>query len=445
MDNELREKVIECVDEEILIDLLKGMLRIPSFQGEETDLAKYIANWMEKRGIEVELQEVEEDRLQPIGRLRGTGKGPVLVYNGHIDIDAIFEGSKKNPFEPFILEIDGERRVYCQGLTNMKGGVAAFLVAGDSIKRASAKHKIELKGDLILTPVVGETHGGMGTNHLLTTYFPKHGIWPDMAVVTEPSGHKLITSHVGNVGIQINVYGESDHVSRKEQTVDALPKMIKVVKAIEEKFKFTYEHDPNFPEGPKFLISTMVCGRRRIMMKAPKHYFDLRSGAFNADQGIIVVDTRTVCGQTPKSVKADFEKVLIDLKKEDPQLDYEIKTPVDKKFETHRIHGLYYDVPTKEDVVQTLRQAFKHVWGKEPDVIGNDIPPKYPYNDVGYFWEAGIPGVMHGPGREQKEIPKTFSDMLHGSPPKYITLEEIIGCTKVLTLTALDVLTRTSK
>ena len=84
--NSLREMVLECVDEFTLIELLKGILRFPSFPGEETECAEYIAYWMEERGFDTELMEVEEGRFQPVGRLRGTGEGPVLVFNGHMDI-----------------------------------------------------------------------------------------------------------------------------------------------------------------------------------------------------------------------------------------------------------------------------------------------------------------------------------------------------------------------
>lgn len=443
----LKEKVLKCVDECILVELLIGILRIPSFPAEETEVAKYIAKWMEKRGIEVEMQEVENGRLQAIGRIRGTGEGPVLVYNGHTDIDAQFEGPKENPFEPMILEIDGERRVYAQGLYNMKGGVACLLVAGDAIKRAATKYGIELKGDLILATTVGETQGGIGTWHLLRTYFPKHGIWPDMAVITEPQGHRITTVHAGNVGIQINVYGESWKIG-KEKGVDALEKMLKVIEVLKKDLKFTYKPVSYYPEGPKFLISTIVGGRRRVMMKAPGHYFDLRSGAYSCDQCTIVIDVRFIHGMTPDGIKEDFEKVLRKLKEKDPELDYEIKMPVDKKFETHRVFAWPLDVPTDEYVVEAVRRAYNYVWGKDPSPIGTAIPAMYGYEDCGHFWKAGIPAGSYGPLREQKPLPEPYADMFHRRPPQasgYFTVEELIGVSKVLTLTALDILTKTKE
>lgn len=447
-NDELKENVLKCVDEHILLGLLKGILRIPSFPAEETEVAKYITEWMEKRGIEVDMQEVEDGRFQAIGRIRGTGEGPVLVYNGHTDIDAQFEGPKENPFEPIILEIDGERRIYGQGLYNMKGGVACLLVAGDAIKRAAIEYGIKLKGELILATTVGETQGGTGTWHLLRTYFPKHGIWPDMAVIAEPQGHRITTVHAGNVGIQINVYGESWKIGAKEKGVDALEKMLKVIEALKKDFKFTYRPVPYYPEGPKFLISTIVGGRRRVMMKAPGHYFDLRSGCYSCDQCTIVIDVRFIHGMAPDGIREDFERVLRKLKEKDPELDYEVKTPVDKKFETHRLPAWPLDVPTTEYMVQAIKQAYNYVWGKDPSPIGTAIPAMYGYEDCGHFWKAGIPACSHGPLREQKTLPEPYADMFHRRPSyarSYITLEELLRVSKVYTLTALDILTKTKK
>jgi acetylornithine deacetylase len=441
---EAKEKVLECVDETDLIELAKGMLSIPSFQTEETCVAEYLGKWMSERGFDVEMQEVEEGRFQPVGRLKGSGGGPVLVFNGHMDIDAYFEGLIADPFKPVLLEIDGEKRLFGQGLFNMKGGVTCFLIAGDAIKRAVTKHGLKLKGDLILSPVVGETQGGIGTRHLLRTYFPKHGIWPDAALVAEPYGHTVCTVNAGNVGIQINVYGETQHISRMEKSADALEMMIKVIEAL-KKIEFTYEPREDVPGLPRMLISTIVGGRRRILMESPGYYFDLRSGAFACDQCTIVIDVRTIVGQTPESVREDFEKVLKKVKEKNPELEYEMRIPVDKKFETHRYTVIPLDVPVDEYIVQSTRQAYKYVWGKEP-LVGAVVPSSYAYNDTAHFWEAGIPCCLHGTALGGKELPEQYKGMFHkkkGSLPNYITIDEMVGVAKVFALTALDILTKT--
>ena len=55
-----------------------------------------------EHGLETELHEVEDGRYQTIGRLRGSGGGPNLLYDGHLDIDPLPHGWKRNPFQPTV-------------------------------------------------------------------------------------------------------------------------------------------------------------------------------------------------------------------------------------------------------------------------------------------------------------------------------------------------------
>jgi acetylornithine deacetylase len=60
---------------------------------------------------------VEPGRFQTIGILRGSGGGKSLMLNGHIDIDPIVMGWRR---DPWASEIDGDR-LYGGGIRNMKG------------------------------------------------------------------------------------------------------------------------------------------------------------------------------------------------------------------------------------------------------------------------------------------------------------------------------------
>ena len=109
---------------------------------------------MRDNGFETEMVEVEADRLQPVARLKGEGGGGLLIYNGPMDTDIIYLGLK-DPLTPRIKR----RRLYGHGSCNLKGGVAAMVEAAIAIKKSG----IKLKGDLIVTSVVGEFQGGVST------------------------------------------------------------------------------------------------------------------------------------------------------------------------------------------------------------------------------------------------------------------------------------------
>ena len=130
-----------------MVELAKDMVRIPSFKEEETSMAHFLADYFGKNGYEVKLQEVEPGRFQTIATLRGTGGGKSLMFKGHIDIDPISYGWKREPWEP---SVEGDR-LYGGGIRNMKGGVATMIEAAEMIRRSGQR----LKGDIVVACVVG--------------------------------------------------------------------------------------------------------------------------------------------------------------------------------------------------------------------------------------------------------------------------------------------------
>ena len=103
-------------------------------------------------------------------------------------------------------------KVFGLGASNMKSGVAAFMVAGKALKQSG----IELKGDCILAAVAGEISRtpigpyqsgsyrgeGTGTRHLLT-----HGTQTDYAICADRSGHSIVWAQNGVAQIRINTLG----------------------------------------------------------------------------------------------------------------------------------------------------------------------------------------------------------------------------------------------
>ena len=143
------------------------------------------------------------------------------MLNGHIDIDPIPSGVSADPWTP---AVKGDV-LWGAGLGNMKGGLAAMVMAAVALKRVG----VPLRGDVVIACVVGELQGGPGTVHFL-----KSGLRTDFAIVGEPSGASFIrTKHAGVVQLAIHVLGRSTHISVKEEGVNAIVKMAKVVEMVE--------------------------------------------------------------------------------------------------------------------------------------------------------------------------------------------------------------------
>src|SRR5512141_2696977 len=95
---------------------------VPGSPG-EAEIAHYIAHWLERAGLEVELVESASGRPNVVGIARGTGGGRTLLLNGHMDTVGVT--GMPHPHEPVIK--DG--RLYGRGAYDMKGGLAACMIA----------------------------------------------------------------------------------------------------------------------------------------------------------------------------------------------------------------------------------------------------------------------------------------------------------------------------
>ena len=151
------QDILGRVDTAYCLDFLSRMVQHKSYsqtEGERT-LAAWMAEQMRGLGLEVELTPVEADRVNAIGRLRGSGGGKSLMFNGHIDTNPVTEGWTVDPWGG---KVD-DKFIYGIGVSNMKSGDAAYFCAVKTLIDAGVK----LKGDVILTFVVGELQGGVGT------------------------------------------------------------------------------------------------------------------------------------------------------------------------------------------------------------------------------------------------------------------------------------------
>jgi acetylornithine deacetylase len=401
--------VLSSIDWEAMLSLAQEPIKIPSFKTEETKVARYLSDYFRQRGYEVQLQEVEPGRLQTIAVLKGSGGGQSLMFNGHIDIDPLAFGWKRDPWIP---QVEGDR-LYGAGIRNMKGGVAAMIEAAEAISRSGLK----LKGDLVLACVVGELQGGVGT-----TYLCRHGPLTDMAVVPEPNGaENILTVHAGVAEMAIHTIGLSRHISRMEDAVDAIAMMCKVIPALKE-VQFTYTPRPDLPGLPRLNIGVIIGGRGR------NH--DLRGPNFTCDFCTILVDVRFLPGMTSASVKADIAGVLEALKEEHPSFQYEIELPPPASYKVNTVIMEPFELPKDAAILQTVLRQYRHVTGREPAAVGVVLPGSYTGNDTCHLWRAGVPCLLYGPGGGSESA---------SVPDEYTRISDMEQVARVLALTALEV------
>jgi acetylornithine deacetylase len=404
------QRVIAQVDQQAIINLASDLIRIPSFKPDETPVAEFLAEFFRDRGYDVDLQEVEPGRFQTIATLSGTGGGKSLMLNGHTDINSLGRRWNRDPWTP---SVEGDR-LYGHGVQNMKGGLASAIMAAEAVRLSG----VELKGDLVVACVLGETQGGEGIYHLMQS-----GFRTDMAVVAEPFGiGNVVTVHAGIVHMAIHTFGVTGHLRDTEGPVNAIFKMIKVIEALDT-VDFTHEPRADLPLLPRLNVGSIIggIGSDYVLVEPP----------YVPDICTIMVDVHFVPGQSVDSIVSDIRRALDPLVDTDTQLKYEIEIPPPEFFRgSRRLVMDPLDVPTDEYIVQAVARSHELVTGNPPKVIGAVLPNSYSADDTCHLWNAGIPCLIYGPssvyGTEDED-------------DAYAIISEMVDCTKVLAVPALEI------
>ena len=176
----------------------------------EREAAQAVAEWCERRGFEVTI--VGDERPSVIARRRAThAGGRSLLLNGHLDTVGV--AGMTAPFEP---RVEGGR-LYGRGAFDMKGAVAACLVAA-----------AEIDADVVVTAVADEELASVGTVAVLER------VRADAAIVAEPTDLQVAVAHRGFVGFEIETAGIAAHGSMPQLGDDAIRKIGPVLVALDE-------------------------------------------------------------------------------------------------------------------------------------------------------------------------------------------------------------------
>jgi acetylornithine deacetylase len=223
---------------------------VPGAPG-EADIAHYIARWLERAGLEVQLIESVTGRPNVIGIAHGSGGGKTLLLNGHMD--TVGAGGMRHAHTPVIKE----GRLYGRGAYDMKGGLAACMVA-----MAEAR-KLYLRGDVVFTAVVDEEYASLGTQALANRFRA------DGAIVAEFTELRLILAHRGFVWFEVETLGKAAHGSRPDLGVDAIVKMGKFLVEL-ERLDMDLRSNPTHPLlGSGSLHASLIQGGKELSTSHP--------------------------------------------------------------------------------------------------------------------------------------------------------------------------------
>jgi len=211
-------KVAELLRERV-VRTLQELVQIPSENtppsGVELGCQQYVDQRLRAIGMKSEMyymNEVPALREHPAFRhdrdyagrpnvaavWKGAGGGRSLLLSGHID--TVPRGSAPWTRDPFGGAIEGNR-LYGLGSNDMKGGIAAMLVAVEALKEAGVK----LSGDLLFETIVDEEFGGV--NGTLAARVRGHNA--EAAIITEPSQQMICPAQMGGRIAHITLHADN--------------------------------------------------------------------------------------------------------------------------------------------------------------------------------------------------------------------------------------------
>jgi acetylornithine deacetylase len=162
-----------------------------------------------------------EGRRCLVGTLEG-GSGASLLLNGHVDV--VSEEPADRWTKPPYGAVVENGRLYGRGACDMKGGVAAMLLAVEAALGAG-----ELPGPLVYQSVIEEECGGNGALAACLA-----GPVADGVVIAEPTNGSIDLVSPGVIWARITLEASSRHASHADEGSNPIETAAAVISALHE-------------------------------------------------------------------------------------------------------------------------------------------------------------------------------------------------------------------
>ena len=374
----MTRETFKRIKEDDLVKLTQSLVRIPSVNppGDEQILAELIHSELQSYGFSSRLVEIAPKRANVVASYQGRRAGKTILLNCHMDVVPAGDVSSWK-YDPFSATLE-EGRIFGRGSVDMKGGLAASVVAARAFIETRGN---DFSGKIILTGVIDEEDAGLGTKSLV-----EDGIRADMAIIAEPTDGMIYRAHKGVLWFEITTRGVSLHSSQVKtgRTVNAIHKMTKVVNALENYLSELEKRKDTLVGNPTISVGMIRGGTKTNVV---------------ADSCTITVDRRLLPNENPKQALNEIRKILSDLSKKDKKLQIETRVVLERE-------GAI--VEPNEEIVKVTRDAAREVTGKAPRVTGCIAT-----TDMAFLVNRGkIPTVVYGPGSlEQAHVANEFVEV----------------------------------
>ena len=390
----IQNNVLEHITEERWLTLATQLIKtgqpqacdpldpdLPS--GQEEAIAMLVAGKLEALGMSVETYESMPQRPNVVGVLKGSGDGPVLMMNDHMDTYPVVEPHKwdKTDFNPFQATRHGDL-LFARGSSDTRGNMASAILAAQALKDEG----IQLKGDLMYCLCVDEERDGThGSIYLMNEV----GIKADYSITAEPTawedpttsewGMNLSIANGGHCLVEIKVVGQKAHIWRPDTSNNAIVEVAGLIPLLQG-MEFTHEPTEFMGHTPPCVTIVRIRGGLPGEMQ------------FSPDECVLTLAVvGIVPGMTIDSVIKDLTDVADPLFKDREDISYAVNQVP---------NSLFVDatepVPVDEEPCKSISKSYALLMGGKLPIPNR----KNAFNDTIRFRDAGINAVTFGPGED---------------------------------------------
>jgi acetylornithine deacetylase len=344
----------------------------------EAEVACYVENFFQKRGIETSRQNVldasesAEARQNIIARLPGVDSSRTVLLEAHMDTVSV-QGMSIPPFEPNVRE----GRVYGRGSCDTKAGLAAMMHAVAAIHASGEKPPC----NVVLAAVVDEEYSFLGVKKLC------ENLVADAAIVAEPTELRVAIASKGVLRWRIITTGKSAHSSKAHLGVNAIYPMARIALAIEQDHvALSHSDDPML--GPASCNVGVISGGVQVN--------------FVPDSCTMEIDRRLLPQETVTDVWNHYEQLLEGVRKTVPGMNVRMEQPM--------LVDEAWGVDPSSAIVRVAGSVLSNL-GLNAEPIGVPFG-----SDASKLGRKGIPTIIFGPGS---------IDQAH-SAVEYIELKQVV-------------------
>jgi succinyl-diaminopimelate desuccinylase len=409
---------------ESLIALTQDLIRIPTLNppGQHyREICDYLAARLEPQGFAVSMVRAEGapgdseqfPRWNLIARREGGGPGDCVHFNSHHDVVEVGHGWSRDPFGG---ELDGGR-IYGRGACDMKGGLAASIIAAEAFLAACP----DFRGAIEISATADEESGGFGG----VAYLAERGWFaPERVqhvIIPEPL-HKdrICLGHRGVWWAEIETKGRIAHGSMPFLGDSAIRHMGAVLEEIEATLYplLAGKHTamPVIPEGAR--QSTLNINSIHGGQAEPPAGNTGLPAPCVADRCRIIIDRRFLIEEDVAEVKREVTALLERVKAARPTFAYEVR-------------DMFEVQPSMTDreapIVRSTAAAIARVLGREAQYVVS--PGTYDQKHIDRIGRLKN-CIAYGPG---------VLDLAH-QPDEWVGVDDMADSARVMALVLAELL-----